>query len=192
MSSLRIIPATADRWADLERLFGGNGACGGCWCMWWRHGNKEHEANKGEGNRLKLMALVECKGAAPGLLAYAADETGELQCVGWVAVAPRADYPRLNRSSIAKPIDDTPVWVVSCLFIAKGRRRQGLSSTLIAAAAQYAFNQGAASVEGYPFEPKKDTAPAFIWTGTTSAYKDAGFVEVARHTPTRPIMRKVP
>src|SRR5687767_3520940 len=92
--SMLIVPATSDRWSDLERLFGSNGASGGCWCMWWRQGNKEHAASKGEGNRLKLKALVERKGTAPGLLAYSADETGELQAVGWVAVAPRAEYPR--------------------------------------------------------------------------------------------------
>jgi hypothetical protein len=23
-------------WIDLEKLFGAHGACGGCWCMWWR------------------------------------------------------------------------------------------------------------------------------------------------------------
>jgi GNAT superfamily N-acetyltransferase len=190
MSELRIVPATAERWPDLERLFGANGACGGCWCMWWRQSSKEHAANKGEGNRLRLKALVEDGEAAPGLLAYAADETGELQCAGWIAVAPRGQYPRLNRSSIAKPVDDTPVWVVSCLFIAKGFRRQGLSSALIDAAAQYAFSLGATCVEGYPFEPKKETAPAFIWTGTTPAYIAAGFTEVARHNPTRPVMRR--
>src|SRR5687768_3317214 len=99
MKPVQILPVTAKHWADLERLFGSNGACGGCWCMWWRNSNKEHEADKGEGNRLKLQALVKRKGPAPGLLAYGADETGELQPVGWVAVAPREEYPRLDRSS---------------------------------------------------------------------------------------------
>jgi len=23
-------------WPALAELFGANGACGGCWCMWWR------------------------------------------------------------------------------------------------------------------------------------------------------------
>jgi GNAT superfamily N-acetyltransferase len=186
-----IVPATAERWADLERLFGSKGACGGCWCMWWRHSSKEHEANKGEGNRKKLKALVDKSKVAPGLLAYAPDETGELRCAGWVAVAPRAEYPRMEGSKILKPIDDKPVWCVSCLYIAGGFRRQGLSSALIDAAARYALEHGARIVEGYPFEVDKTTAPAFIWTGTAVAYKRAGFKEVARHSPTRPIMRRL-
>src|SRR4051812_15800770 len=121
---MRVVPATAERWADLDRLFGANGACGGCWCMWWRGGAKTYRETKGEGNREKLKALVSRKNTpAPGLLAYAADETGELQCAGWVAVAPRREYPRFEKSSIVKPIDDTPVWVVSCLFVHKDFRR---------------------------------------------------------------------
>jgi GNAT superfamily N-acetyltransferase len=176
-------PLTPDRWADLEQLFGANGACGGCWCMWWRQGNKEHEANKGDGNRGAFKAIVD-SGPPPGVLAYSGNEP-----VGWTAVAPRTAYPRLSRSSIARPIDDEPVWCVSCLFIHRKYRRQGLSSQLIAAAAQLAKKHGARIVEAYPFEPKKETAAAFIWTGTTPAYQRAGFVEVARHNPTRPIMR---
>ena len=27
---------TPKLWPDFERLFGANGACGGCWCMSWR------------------------------------------------------------------------------------------------------------------------------------------------------------
>ena len=192
MRSVKIVPATADRWADLERLFGSNGACGGCWCMWWRQGQKDHDANKGEGNRLKFRQLVARRGNAPGLLAYAADETGELQVAGWVAVAPRAEYPRMERSRILTPIDELPAWCVSCLFVGKQFRRQGVSSALLDAAARYAFQHGAPVVEGYPFEPKKDTAPAFIWTGTTSAYTAAGFREAARHSASRPIMRRYP
>ena len=46
-----IHPLTPQRWADLERLFGANGACGGCWCMWWRLKRPEFDAGKGEGNR---------------------------------------------------------------------------------------------------------------------------------------------
>ena len=46
-------------------------------------------------------------------------------------------------------------------------------------------------LEGYPVEPKseKDIPPAFAWTGIPKAFILAGFKEVARHSPTRPIMR---
>jgi GNAT superfamily N-acetyltransferase len=186
------VPATAERWADLERLFGANGACGGCWCTWWRQSYKDYQQNKGEPNKATLRELVKNAAPAPGLLAYVPDTTGELRCVGWIAVAPRAEYIRLRTSRTMAALDETPVWSVSCLFVHKDFRRQGLSSALIGAAARYAFSQGAPCVEAYPHEPRKNTAAAFIFLGTRSAFERAGFAEVARHTPGRPIMRKYP
>ena len=38
-------------WNDFETLFGNNGACGGCWCMYWRLKNKDFKINKGDGNK---------------------------------------------------------------------------------------------------------------------------------------------
>jgi GNAT superfamily N-acetyltransferase len=159
--------------------------------MWWRGDAKTYKENKGEGNRGKLKALVGRKqGPAPGLLAYSPDETGELRCAGWVAIAPRSDYPRFEKSSIVKPIDDTPVWCVSCLFVHKDFRRTGLSVALIDAAARYAFEHDAVCVEGYPTDTNKEQPPAFVFTGVAEAFARAGFVEVARHSANRPIMRR--
>ena len=177
-------PLTAERWPDLEALFGPRGACGGCWCMLWRLTHTEFERQKGEGNRRDFKAIVE-SGAAPGLLGYVG-----AQPVGWCAVAPREDYPALERSRILKPVDDEPVWSVTCLFVARPFRRQGLTVRLLVAAVAHAGQQGARIVEAYPVEPKTPDMPAaFAWTGTASAFRQAGFTEVLRRSPTRPIMR---
>lgn len=109
--------------------------------------------------------------------------------VGWSAVAPREQYPRLNRSRILKPVDDQPVWAVSCFFIARGFRHQGLSTKLLKAAVDFARARGAKIVEGYPHDAKKATADVFVYTGLVSAFRKAGFKEVARRGETRPIMR---
>jgi hypothetical protein len=64
---------------------------------------------------------------------------------------------------------------------------------LLKAAVQYARGQGARIIEGYPVEPKKGRMPdAFAWIGLPSSFRKAGFVEVLRRSPTRPIMRYVP
>lgn len=100
---------TKDRWNDFVKLFGERGACGGCWCMWWRQTAKEYEASKGEKNRRKMKKIVTSE-EIPGILAYHNGET-----VGWCAVAPRAEFPRLSRSRILKPVDDRPeIFVNSC------------------------------------------------------------------------------
>jgi len=183
--ALAVQPATAERWRDVERLFGERGACAGCWCMLWRLSHKDWQAGKGEGNRRALRRLVR-GGAEPGLLAY---QDGEP--IGWCAVAPRADYPALARSRVLGPVDDRPVWSVACLFVARPYRRQGVSARLLEAAAEHAGRHGATIVEGYPTVPSTDRAPdAFLWTGTAAAFERAGFREVARRSPTRPIVRR--
>src|SRR5262249_36673407 len=80
-------------------------------------------------------------------------------------------------------------WSVTCLFVARPFRRKGVSTQLLRAAAAHAKRQGAAMVEGYPVDPRQNTVPdAFVWTGLVSAFRKAGFREVARRCATRPIM----
>lgn len=184
--ALAIAPLTPDRWPDVERLFGPRGACGGCWCMAWRLSRAEWERQKGEANRAAFRRVVE-GGPPPGVLAYAGQAP-----VGWCAVAPRDAYSHLERSRVLRRVDATPVWSVSCLFVAKPYRRRGVSVALLRAAAELARAQGAVVVEGYPVDAASGTMPdPFAWTGTVSAFRAAGFVEVARGSPTRPIMRRL-
>jgi GNAT superfamily N-acetyltransferase len=179
-------PVTPEQWGDLETLFGPRGACGGCWCMWWRLPRAQYDRAKGASNREALHALVT-SGEPPGLLAYV-DE----QPIGWCALAPRADLPVLARSRILKPVDELPVWSVVCFFIMRLHRRQGVGVRLLHAAVDYAAEKGAVAVEGYPVEPRTGRIPdVFAWTGTPRLFEQAGFEEVIRRSPTRPIMRRV-
>ncbi len=181
---LKIVPLTPKQWPDFEQLFGPRGACGGCWCMTPRLTRRDYEANKGEKNRRAMERLVR-RGPPPGLLAFRGGEP-----VAWIAVGPRADYRLLAGSRVLAPLDEQPVWSITCLFLRKNARRQGLSARLIGAAAEFAAKQGATIVEGYPQDPTKDTMPdVFAWTGIASAFAKAGFTEVARRSPTRPIYR---
>ena len=179
-------PATADRWRDVEKVLGERGGCGGCWCMFWRTPRKEFVEGKTGGNKRALKRVVTRGPIAPGILGYVGGEP-----IAWCAVAPRLEYPALERSRVLKPVDDKPVWSVSCLFVLKAYRRQGVSVRMLEAAAEFARSHGASIVEGYPVEPSSDAAPdPFIWTGTASAFLKAGFKEVARRSATRPIMRR--
>ena len=127
---------TPKRWADFEELFGPHGATGGCWCMWWRLTNKEFDAQKGERNRRAMKAIVN-SGRVPGILAY-----HEGHAVGWCSVAPREEFPRLERSRLLKPVDGQRVWSVVCFFVAKEYRRRGVAKRLLKAAVEYVRGQG--------------------------------------------------
>lgn len=182
--ALKFHPLTLERWRDLERLFGPRGACGGCWCMYWRQNRAEYERKKGAGNRRALKKLVR-SGSPPGLIAYANGEP-----VGWCAVAPREQYSTLERSRVLGRVDEQAVWSVPCFFIARPFRRKGLTARLLEAAVKFAKKNGAKIVEGYPVAPKKGSMPdVFAYTGILSAFRKAGFTEVARRSPIRPIMR---
>jgi GNAT superfamily N-acetyltransferase len=182
--SLEFYPVTREKWTDFEELFGVRGACGGCWCMWWRLKKKDFDAQKGEGNRNAIKEIV-ASGKVPGILAYY-----EELPVGWCSVAPREEFIRLESSKILKPVDHKPVWSVVCLFVAKAYRRRGVSTRLLTAAVEYVRERGGKIVEGYAVETKKEKMPdAFAFHGLAAAYREAGFNEVIRRSETRPIMR---
>lgn len=178
-------PLTQKLWHDFELLFGKHGACGGCWCMYWKLRGKEFDENAGNSARQMQKSIVDSK-ITPGLMAYS-----EGYPVGWIAVEPRSSYPKLAHSRVLKAVDDQDVWSVTCFFIEKKHRRKGITVELLKAAIDYVKNQGGKIVEGYPVEAKKEEPAPFIFTGTDAAFRRAGFEEVARNSPSRPIFRFV-
>jgi GNAT superfamily N-acetyltransferase len=168
----------------LENLFGERGACGGCWCMWFRLRHSQWVRQKGTANKNAFRKIVK-SGALPGLIAYVNGEPA-----GWCALAPRQDYPRLANSRILKPIDEQPVWSATCFFVARPYRRRGLTVKLLKEAARFVARQGGRILEGYPSEGQKGYPQVFYYIGVASAFRKAGFKEVARRSPTRPIFRR--
>jgi GNAT superfamily N-acetyltransferase len=153
--------------------------------MWWRRTTKEFAACKGEENQSALRALVDA-GREPGVLAYAGGEP-----VGWCAVAPRSEYIRLARSRSLKPVDDQPVWSITCFFVARPFRRRGVTRALINAACGFAQTRGAEIIEAYPVISDDTGYPAvFAYTGLLSAFLAVGFVEVSRPSARRAVVRR--
>jgi GNAT superfamily N-acetyltransferase len=152
--------------------------------MTWRIPLKEFKANGSSGNRAAMRALVDA-GEQPGVLLY---QDG--RAVAWCAVAPRERYVRLAASRVLAPVDEKPVWSVSCFFVEKKSRGKRLTVAALKAAVEFARSKGAKVIEGYPQELKQKLPPAFVWTGVMPTFVDAGFHEAARRSPQRPIMRK--
>jgi GNAT superfamily N-acetyltransferase len=182
-SNVEFHPVTPERWGDLERLFGEHGAYGGCWCMWFRLRRRDFDRNSGEQNRQAMRDIVD-SGGVPGLLAYAGDEP-----VGWASLSPREEFAHLEHSRILWRVDDQPVWSVVCFVVDERFRGQGLMTELLQASIDYARQRGARIVEGYPVEPRKRLTGYSGFAGVASTFRRAGFVEVARRSPDRAIMR---
>ncbi len=178
-------PLSPETWNDFEELFGQRGACGGCWCMSWRKPRAEFNADKGAANKASMKKMTK-RGEPLGILLYRDDEA-----VGWCSVAPRTQFVAIERSKVWAPVDEKLVWSVSCFFVAKGHRNEGLSVELLKAAAEFAKEHGAKIVEGYPQDlGAKELPAAFVWTGLLKSYERAGFKEVARRSKAKPIMRR--
>lgn len=176
-------PLTMDNWNDLEDLFGPHGADGGCWCMFFRLAYKDFHANRGLRNK-ELFKEVVGRRQPVGLLAY-----NDEKAVGWIAIAPRNEYPRLDRSRNYKAIDTIPVWSITCFFTAREYRRKGVTRFLIKNAIRVAGEHGAEVVEAYPVDPKGKVQDAGAYTGLLQVFLDIGFTEVARRSPSSPVVR---
>jgi GNAT superfamily N-acetyltransferase len=182
--NLEIYPLDEKRWGDFELLFGERGACGGCWCMYWRLKRSDFNKQRGNSNKLAIHALVE-RNENTGLLAYVDGKPA-----GWCALAPREVYSKLENSKVWKRIDDRPVWAIPCFFVAKAFRRKGILLELIKGAIHYCKSQNVKIMEGYPVAPYADKIPdAFAYTGFPSVFEEAGFVEAERRSPSKPMMR---
>jgi GNAT superfamily N-acetyltransferase len=188
-ASLEIHPLDRKRWRDLEQLFNGPGGAQvrGCWCMYYRRsGRAEKPADMtyAQFNKCALKALVD-SGIAPGLIGYRDGEP-----IAWVSLGPREDYAKLARSSVMKPVDDQPVWSVVCFYTAKEARGQHLAELMLKSAIDYARSHGARLIEAYPSDKHERERDDSMWFGAKSMYDRAGFVEVARRKPARPVVRK--
>lgn len=184
-ASIRAIEAKD--WPLLRGLFGDRGGCGGCWCMAWRLTAREWEEGRGSANEAALRSLVEA-GRARGAIAL---EGGV--AVGWCSVGPRSDFTRLAGMRSLRTDWDEHTWSVTCFFLDKKHRGQGLGTRLLEAAVEIARSSGARALEGYPavpYDAMKRLPGAFAWTGLPGMFERAGFERIPAEGK-RPVFRLV-
>jgi ribosomal protein S18 acetylase RimI-like enzyme len=173
-------------------LFGTRGDPSWCWCQFFLTTGKGY-AQSAAANQAALHAQVTSGARPPGLLAYAGNEA-----VGWVQLGPRTAYRRWCESTALAAVtghdlaDDT-VWAVTCFVVKVGRRRSGVGTALLGAAVGFARDQGARVLEGHPVDvvarASGKAAGAELYHGVASTFAAAGFEEVGRTGPSRPVMR---
>ena len=187
MTEIVIAPASADRFADAEHALTGGGDGASCWCQWWMLRNKDFNATTHD-ERRELLRTDLAQTPASALIAYVDGEPA-----GWVKVSPRPDQPRLALTKAfqqsPEPFDDTSVWAISCFVVRREHRGVGLANQLLDAAIAHATTHGARVIEGYPLDvDAKKTSANELFHGALSSFLDAGFHEVARAAPARPIV----
>lgn len=192
MDDLTIRPLTQDRWDDLVALFGTRGDAARCWCQFF-HTTGGSYWEHAEGNQDALRSQVRASTRPLGVLAY-----GGGVPIGWLAAGPLGSYERLTSSATLadvrqRPIDEK-VWRTTCFVVKVGRRKRGVATALLAAAVDLAREHGATSVEGHPVDVDARTgtvAGSDLYHGVLSTFLAAGFVEVGRTAPSRPVVERV-
>jgi GNAT superfamily N-acetyltransferase len=185
LSEMTFEPLTKANWSKFVHLFGDKGACGNCWCMYYRREKADYlEGKSDDGNKNAMFALV-MENKPAGILGFYHGEP-----VAWCAFAPREDFIKLERSRVHKRIDDRPVWSIPCFFVHRKFRRHGISVVLLKGVIAYAIQQGIKIIEAYPTIPTTESLPdSFVWIGLYKSFERAGFEIVDRTSKNRPMVR---
>jgi GNAT superfamily N-acetyltransferase len=193
---ISVVPANEATWADLQAVFGTQGAPSWCQCQWFKIPHSAWKSVPEEERAERLREQTGCGHrragtATSGLVAYLDGKPA-----GWCAVEPRTAYPRLLRARVPwagrdEDKTDQSVWAVTCFVTRTGFRRRGVSRALAGASVQFARERGARALEGYPLllQPGEQSTWADLFVGSASVFADAGFVEVSHPTPRRLVMR---
>ena len=216
-ADLTIIPANRATWSDLTAIFGTSDS-GRCNCQWFKTRGWMWGQATDEQRRARLREQVNCDDpdatSTTGLVAYltGGSQPTESQCpqdagndeargfrgvpVGWVAVEPRTEYPRLLGLPTVwrgrhEDKQDDGVWSVTCFVVRKGYRKRGISYALAAATVGYAREHGARALEGYAMrtQPGKEITWGELYVGAYQVFADAGFSEVSSPSVRRVVMR---
>ncbi len=184
-SELTFEPLSKTNWGKFVQLFGERGACGNCWCMYFRLSKNDFiEGKENDGNKNAMKELV-WGGAPTGIMALY-----EGEAIGWCAFAPREDHKKIERSRVHKRIDSASVWSVTCFFIHKDFRKMGISIAMLKGVIGVARQEGIKIIEAYPTIPTQDKLPdSFAWIGLYRSFERVGFEIVDRTSKNRPMVR---
>ena len=185
LDQLTFEPLTIRNWDQFVRLFGNNGACGNCWCMYYRLKKSDYREGKYDDRNKLAMKEIVWKNKPAGILGFYEGEP-----IAWCAFAPREDYIKLEASRVHKRIDDKLVWSIPCFFIHKDFRRHGVSLELLKGVIKIAKENGIQIIEAYPTIPTQEKLPdSFLWIGLFKSFEQAGFEIVDRTSKNRPMVR---
>ena len=185
LSQLTFEPLGKVNWAKFVQLFGDKGACGSCWCMYYRLKKVDFVEGKADGGNKEAMKNLVMNDYPTGILGFYEGEP-----VAWCAFAPREHFIKLENSRVHKRIDNNPVWSIPCFFIDKKFRRLGISVELLKGVIMYARENGVKVIEAYPTIPTTKTLPdSFAWIGLYKSFERAGFEIVDQTSKNRPMVR---
>ena len=174
-----------ETWPDFVRIMEKhNGVWGGCWCVAFHQ--KPDESNQtAASNRAYKERLVLASRAHAALVYDGAD------VVGWSQFGPPAELPA-RMGGFRKLGVAPPSWRITCFFVDRDRRREGIGEAALAGALRIIAAKGGGTVDGYPVATRdKPYSSSLLWAGTESMFAEAGFRPLGPLGTSKMVMRKV-
>jgi len=164
-------PLTTETWPAFARLVEKhNGIFGGCWCISF------HLDPQGEKVPSKYYRNMKEKRVREGS-AHAALVFDGPNAIGWCQFGPPAELPNIrSRKAYQVGLRKLPDWRITCFFIDRERRGQGIATRALREALQYIAKLGGGVVEAYPEDyTNEKVSSSFLCSGTLGMFEKMGF-----------------
>lgn len=150
---------------------------------------------RSERNRERKLALVK-QGRSHGIIVYS-NKTP----VGWCQFGIKEELPRVETIRAYK--ERRPykgkrrLWRITCFFVDRDSRGMNVAGFALKAALTAIHKKGGGVVEAYPVKSVRNVPgktargkASFLWSGTVSMFKEAGFKIIASLGKSRQLVRR--
>jgi ribosomal protein S18 acetylase RimI-like enzyme len=164
-------PLSPDTWPAFARLVEKhNGIFGGCWCI-------AFHLEPGEGKRGAAAYRAMKEARVREDRAHAALVFDGPNAVGWCQFGPTAELPNIrSKKTYEEGLRKLPDWRITCFFIDRERRGEGIATLALREALRYIAELGGGMVEAYPEDyTGEKTSNSFLCSGTLGMFEKSGF-----------------
>ena len=188
MTTLRTAPLDSSTWPDFAALVErNNGVWGGCWCIGFHPEGVTDRDRTPERNRADKECRV-AEGRAHAALVFDGDT-----CVGWCQFGSPDELPRIkSRRAYDTEATDPPTWRITCFYVDKGHRGEGIASAALAGALKEIARLGGGTVESYPEDTEgRKVSGSFLHNATLAMFEQQGFERDRKIGKNRWVVRRV-
>lgn len=188
MTRLRTAPLDSSTWPDFAALVErNNGVWGGCWCMGFHPEGVTDRDRTPERNRADKECRV-AEGRAHAALVFDGDI-----CVGWCQFGSPDELPRIkSRRAYEAEATALPQWRITCFYVDKGHRGEGIASAALAGALKEIALLGGGTVESFPEDVEgRKVSRSFLHNATLALFEQQGFERMRRIGKNRWVVRRV-
>jgi GNAT superfamily N-acetyltransferase len=173
MSSFTVKPLSQSTWPAFAALVERHkGVWGGCWCLAF------HAEGKAPGpHRRAQKELRVNHGTAHAALVFDRHE-----CIGWCQFGPPDELPRIKHLRVYNEGQtELPDWRITCFFVAKEYRGQGVAAVALDGALAEITRLGGGLIESFPEDTtNREVSASFLYNSRLALFEAKGFERLRR------------